>query len=161
VVGTRSRSSIEHRRAHMAADWLVRVHTPAWLGLVGLTSQAQALELLPELTSSAQLRAIRELLVIIRDSAAGAARFARHASEGPPRAAFSIAQRASAGAAALSAFCAASLAPDGDIVCETAGDAGWRAGSIASEVKQANLKLKLQRSALLLFDRMRQCEQAP
>ena len=31
IVGTRSTPEVEQRRATMAADWLIRVHTPAWL----------------------------------------------------------------------------------------------------------------------------------
>src|SRR6185437_13825458 len=30
LVGTKGTKALEHRRSLMAADWLVRVHTPAW-----------------------------------------------------------------------------------------------------------------------------------
>ena len=46
LVGTRN-STLEERRSLMAADWLVRVHTPTWLRLAGLTSQVESLEQLP------------------------------------------------------------------------------------------------------------------
>lgn len=36
-------------RAWMVTDWMVRVHTPAWLRLAGLEDQATALEVLPAL----------------------------------------------------------------------------------------------------------------
>jgi hypothetical protein len=44
VIGTRTTDADEETRAWMATDWLVRVHTPAWLRLAGLTDHAQALE---------------------------------------------------------------------------------------------------------------------
>src|SRR5262245_30332455 len=42
LLNTRNKT-LEERRALMAADWLVRVHTPAWLRLAGLMNQADAL----------------------------------------------------------------------------------------------------------------------
>lgn len=39
LIGTRN-PKLEERRALMAADWLVRVNTPAWLRLAGLTVSA-------------------------------------------------------------------------------------------------------------------------
>ena len=53
LVGTRGSKALETRRATMAADWLVREHTPAWLRLAGLTAQADALSSLPEITDFA------------------------------------------------------------------------------------------------------------
>jgi len=41
----------------MAADWLVRANTPAWLRLAGLSVHADALSALPEITSFAQVPA--------------------------------------------------------------------------------------------------------
>ena len=34
LVGSRGDDATEERRAYLALDWLVRVHTPAWLDLV-------------------------------------------------------------------------------------------------------------------------------
>ncbi len=39
-------------RAWLATDWLVRVHTPAWLELAGVKESAVALRALPPLVSS-------------------------------------------------------------------------------------------------------------
>jgi hypothetical protein len=67
---------LEQRRAIMCADWLVRVHTPAWLRLAGLTDNADALEALPEITAFAQVPSIRGPLDAARDAARAAARAA-------------------------------------------------------------------------------------
>jgi hypothetical protein len=48
IVGTRGSKKLANRRATMVADWLVRVHTPAWLRLAGLTDEADALANLPD-----------------------------------------------------------------------------------------------------------------
>lgn len=50
VIGTRASQAVEDRRAWMAADWLVREYTPAWLETAGLCDQAAALRALPEMT---------------------------------------------------------------------------------------------------------------
>ena len=55
LIGTRGSDAIEDRRSLMAADWIVRVHTPAWLRLAGLTASADALSSLPEITNTFQL----------------------------------------------------------------------------------------------------------
>jgi len=49
LVGTRGSEALENRRAALAADWLVRVHAPAWLRLAGLTARADAIANLPEI----------------------------------------------------------------------------------------------------------------
>ena len=59
LVNTRGDKALEEKRAMMAADWLVRVHTPAWLRLAGLTTHADALAALPEITSFKQVPSIR------------------------------------------------------------------------------------------------------
>src|SRR5579872_6630219 len=41
LVGTRSSAEVERKRSMMAVDWMIRVHTPAWLRLAGLVSQAE------------------------------------------------------------------------------------------------------------------------
>ena len=57
VIGTRGSDKLAERRSLMAADWLVRTHTVAWLRLAGLNDNADALAALPEITSMAQPRA--------------------------------------------------------------------------------------------------------
>jgi hypothetical protein len=39
VADTRSTKAVEERRSFMALDWLIREHTPAWLGLVPALAQ--------------------------------------------------------------------------------------------------------------------------
>jgi hypothetical protein len=51
VVGTRTTAEDEETRAWLVTDWMVRVHTPAWLDLAGLGDQANALRALPRLDS--------------------------------------------------------------------------------------------------------------
>lgn len=70
--GTRGSKALEERRSLMAADWLVRTHTPAWLRLAGLTEQADALSGLPEITDMAQVPSIRAPIEAARKDAAAA-----------------------------------------------------------------------------------------
>ena len=72
LVGTAGFPALEERRSLMAADWLVRTHTPAWLKLAGLNDQAAMLEALPEITSMAQVPSIRGPLEAVRKDAAAA-----------------------------------------------------------------------------------------
>jgi len=85
VVGTRGSKALEERRSLMAADWLVREHTPAWLELAGLKDQAAMLRALPGITSMAQVPSIRSPLEAVRkdaDAAWAAARAAARAAAG-------------------------------------------------------------------------------
>lgn len=68
LVGTRN-PALEERRALMAADWLVRAHTPAWLRLAGLTTHADTLAGLPEITARAQAPSIRGPIEAARKAA--------------------------------------------------------------------------------------------
>ena len=72
LVGTRGSKDLEIRRSLMAADWLVRTHTPAWLRLAGLMAQAETLEGLPEITAMAQVPSIRAPLEAVRKDASAA-----------------------------------------------------------------------------------------
>ena len=72
IIGTKGSAALEEHRSLMAADWLVRVHTPAWLLLAGLRDQAATLEALPEITSAAQAATLRGPLEAIRVDAAHA-----------------------------------------------------------------------------------------
>ena len=71
LVGTRNQK-LEERRLLMAADWLFRVHTPAWLRLAGLKIQAESLESLPEITSMKQIPSIKGPIEAVRKDAAAA-----------------------------------------------------------------------------------------
>ena len=79
LVGTRN-PDLEALRSLMAADWLVRTHTPAWLRLAGLTKQAESLEQLPEIISMAQIPSIRGPIEAVRSDAAAAWDAARAAA---------------------------------------------------------------------------------
>jgi len=79
IIGTRNKD-LEERRSLMAADWLVRVHTPAWLRLAGLTKQAESLEQLPEIISMAQIPSIKGPIEPVRQDAYAARDAARDAA---------------------------------------------------------------------------------
>src|ERR1700737_2086942 len=51
LVGTKATKAIEQRRGLLLADWMLRVHTPAWLDLGGMKEQADKIRALPELGS--------------------------------------------------------------------------------------------------------------
>ena len=72
LVGTQGSARLTERRAMMAADWLVRVHTPAWLRLAKLIVHAEALEGLPEITSMEQVPSIQGLIELSRRAAEAA-----------------------------------------------------------------------------------------
>lgn len=130
LVGSRSTTAIEHRRSLMAADWMVREHTPAWLRLAGLTTQADALASLPEITSMAQVPSIRGLIEAAGDDAF-AAREAAWAAAGE--------------AAREAAWAAASAA---------ASAAAWAAARAAARDALNPTRIALQQSALRLVERM-------
>jgi hypothetical protein len=115
LIGTRADSATEGRRALVAADWLVRVHTPAWLRLAGLTAPASDLESLPEIKSMAHVPSITPAIEAARR--AGAA----------------------AGDAAWAARRAADAAWDAawDVAGDVAGDVAWAARRAAAAARTA------------------------
>ena len=72
LIGTKSSEATEERRALMAADWLIRVHTTAWLRLAKLDEQVASLEALPEITALAQVPSWRGPLEAVRNDTAAA-----------------------------------------------------------------------------------------
>ena len=134
LINTRGSKTLEGRRATMAADWLVRVHTPAWLRLAKLDKQADALASLPEITDFAQCSSLMPTLNAARSDA----RAARDAARAAAWAASGDAARAAAWAAARAAARAAS------------GDAAWAAAWDALSV----IRNELQQSVLALVHRM-------
>ncbi len=79
LLNTRSTKAVEERRALMAADWLIREFTPAWLELTpALKLHAEALRAHPEITGTAGFLSIAPILVAARKEAgaAGAAAWA-------------------------------------------------------------------------------------
>jgi len=107
LVGTKSTKAVETRRALMCADWLVRVHTPAWLRLAKLDKQAALLASLPQITDMAQVPSLRPTIEAIGDDAAAARAAAWAAAWAAARAAAGDAAGAAAGAAAWAAAGAA------------------------------------------------------
>ena len=85
LIDTKGSKELEHRRSLMAADWLVRVNTPAWLRLAGLTVHADALAALPEITSMAQVPSLHGPLEAARQDAAAARDAARAAARDAAR----------------------------------------------------------------------------
>lgn len=73
TIGTRGSADLANRRATMATDWLIRVHTPAWLRLAGLTTHADALASLPEITDFAKTSLMPVLEAARKDAAAAVA----------------------------------------------------------------------------------------
>jgi len=119
LIGTNGGSALAERRASMAADWLIRIHTPAWLRLAKLDAQANALASLPEITSVASIPSIREPIEAASNDAAAARDAAWAAAGDAARAAAWAAARAAAWAAAWDAAWAAA----GAAAWDAAGDA--------------------------------------
>src|SRR5690606_6413189 len=115
LVGTRGSKGLEERRSLMAADWLVRTHAPAWLRLAGLTTQAEALSSLPEITSMDQVPSIRPAIDAVRADADAAWDAAKAAAGGAAWGAVWGGVWGAAGAAAW------------DAAWEAAGDGRWAA----------------------------------
>src|SRR3984957_13481152 len=132
LVGTRGSKNLEERRALMAADWLVRTHTPAWLRLAGLMTQADALCGLPEITAFAQVPSIRPAIEAARDNAAAAWAAARDAAWDAAWAAAGAAAGAAARDAAWDAAWDAAGAAAGDAAWAAAGAAAWAAAGAAA-----------------------------
>jgi hypothetical protein len=132
VMDTVSTRADESRRAWLCFDWLVRVHTTAWLRLAGLTDQAARLEHLPELCAGMDVPSIQSVIKVVqaaRDAArAAAGAAARDAAGAAARAAAGAAARAAAGAAARDAARDAARAAAG----AAARDAAWAAAGAAA-----------------------------
>jgi len=107
LVETRGSDALANRRATMAADWMVRVYTPAWLRLAGLTAQADALASLPEIIDFANAPSLRGPLEAARRDAAAAGAAAWDAAWAAAGAAAWDAAWDAAGAAARAAARAA------------------------------------------------------
>src|SRR5579862_8807733 len=72
LIGTKASKALQNRRATMAADWFVRVHTPAWLRLAGLTEHADALANFPEITDFAKTPSLMPVLEAAKTNGAAA-----------------------------------------------------------------------------------------
>ena len=132
LVGTSGDAAADTRRAWMTTDWLVRVHTPAWLRLAGLDEQAAQLEALLELVSADQIPPIKPVLEAVRKDAAAAGAAARDAAGDAAWAAARDAARDAAGAAAGDAAWAAAGAAAGAAARDAAGAAAGAAARAAA-----------------------------
>ncbi len=173
IVGTRTGRGDETTRAWLLTDWLARECAPAFMRFAGLTEQAELLEALAPITSTADARRAQPVLDTARKDAAAACDAATSAATAAAWAAAWTAARAAARAAACDAACdaaaraeswaaavAAAAARDAarDAACDAAGapacDAAWDAARAAAGAALAPTVSILQQSALLLLDRM-------
>jgi len=74
AIGTRTTDADEETRAWLAFDWMVRVHTPAWLRLAGLTEHAQAMASLSRITDATVAEESQPTIVAAGAAAVAAAR---------------------------------------------------------------------------------------
>ena len=162
LIGTRGSAALAHRRSLMAADWLVREHTPAWLRLAGLTAHADTLAGLPEITDMAQVPSLRGPIEAARRDAAAAGAAVRDAAWDAAWAAAGAAVRDAAGAAAGAAVRdaawdaarAAAWAAAGAAAGAAAWDAAWDAAGAAAGAKLKPTRNALVVSATRLVERM-------
>jgi hypothetical protein len=162
TIGTRGSEKLSERRALMAADWLVRVNTPAWLRLAGLDTHADALSALPEITDMAQVPSIRGPIEAARKDAAAAWAAAMAAAWDATWDATRVAARDAALAAAWAAAWDATWAAARDAAWDAAvaaavaaaRDAAVAAARAAATEKLAATKTELQKSAVTLVERM-------
>ena len=67
LIGTATTKADERTRAYMAADWLVRQRTPAFLRVAGFVAEAEVLENLARIVDAATARAAAPAAGRIRD----------------------------------------------------------------------------------------------
>jgi hypothetical protein len=143
ILGTKTTDADEETRAWLATDWLIRVETPAWLRLAGLTADAQALEGLGRVVDAATARAAQPTLDdarkksraawdAARDAAWDAAWAAGWAAAWAAWDAARDAARAAAGDAARAAGRDAAGAAAWAAGWAAAGDAAWDAARDAA-----------------------------
>jgi hypothetical protein len=136
ILGTRTTDGDEVTRSYMACDWLIRVYTPAWLRLAGLTAEAQALESLARVADAATVTASRPAIDSARKSAdaagAAAGAAARAAAWDAAWAAARAAAWDAAWAAAWDAARAAAWDAAGAAARAAAWDAAWAAARAAA-----------------------------
>ena len=80
VIGTSASEEVEEKRAWLVTDWMVRVHTPAWLELAGMKEQAAEVRALAPILSPAGARAAQQTIDSARSAAAAAMAAARDAA---------------------------------------------------------------------------------
>jgi hypothetical protein len=150
LVGSKGTDAQEEQRAWLATDWLVRVHTPAWLRLAGLTDQADRLAAMQPLNADTCPSILPALMKAVRSDAAAAGAAARAAAWDAAWDAARDAAGAAAGAAARDAAWDATWDAAGDAAGAAAGAAAWDAARAALEPT----KNELQAAAHQLVDQM-------
>jgi hypothetical protein len=150
TIGTAD-DGLDEARSWMAMDWLIRVYTPAWLGLARLTDAAGRLTSLPPVVDVADLQAALFPLELARrdaravwSAALGAARAAAWAI--PWAAGRSAAREAAWGSAGAAAWAAARLAV-GDIAGDRARAAARAAAGDAAGAAVREARLGTERAA--------------
>ncbi|MEM5429369.1 hypothetical protein [Cupriavidus oxalaticus] len=119
--GTAKGPELSQKRGWMAADWLIRVHTVAWLALTpALAHHAEAIKAQPPITCKADLERVQPLLNAAKKDAAAA------------WAAAWAAARDAARAAAWAAAWAAARDAAWDAAWDAARDAAWAAARDAA-----------------------------
>ncbi len=161
-------------RAWMAMDWLVRVHTPAWLDLAGLSGPARRLRALAPVVEHDELAVAHEQLLLARADARAAWSAGRSVAWTIPWSAGRLTAREIGWASAAAAAWASARIGVGDILGvrvraaarATAGDAagayvrgtcGRVTRSAAREASRTALRptvLELQRGGFSLLERM-------
>jgi hypothetical protein len=156
IVGTRSTKEIEIRRSTMAADWLIRTYTPAWLRLAKLDAQAAQLESLPDIADFTSCPSLMPVLNAVRSDAAAARDAARDAARAAARDAWAAAGDAAGAAARAAARDAAGAAAWAawDAARDAAGAAARDAAGAAALAALNSTKRQLQASAKDLVVRM-------
>jgi hypothetical protein len=150
TINTVGSPALAERRAMMSVDWYIRVHTPAFLRLAGLTKQANALASFPELTAQSQMPSIAAPLEAIRDDASAA----ESAAESAARSAAWSAAESAAESAARSAARSAAWSAARSAAWSAARSAARSAAESAAESALNDTRTELQASALDLVKRM-------
>ena len=151
LIGTAGDIAADERRSWLAIDWLVRVATPTWLRLAGLTDHADKLTALHPITNTTYAEMARDAAWDAR-AAAGAARDAAQDAAGDATRAAAVATRAAQATQAAQAAQAVAWA----------AQAAWVAWVGAGTTAGDALELAaLQASAHDLFMRMIRVEEEP
>ena len=149
LADTKSTRAVEARRTWLATDWIVRVHTPAWLDLAGIPEDAAILRSLPKLRGIVSADAAHPKLRAVSATTQFRAARARCVRDAPR-------------STALDAACDAAWGTAWDASRDVVRAASLNealAASDAARVMVIRLKLdptqfSFQRSALDLLDRM-------
>jgi hypothetical protein len=161
LIGTKASPEVEDARAWLAADWMVRHHTPAWLDLAGCGDQAKALRDLPKITE-VTCKAAAQAIADARQRAEAAGKAAGNAAGNAAWDAAWDAAGNAAGNAAWNAAWAAAGNAAWDAARAAAGNAAGNAAWAAARAAAGNAarkkleptKLSLQASAFQLLEKM-------